>query len=65
MSCKRNPDRFRAARRDAAKVARKFLGGQRVFAWFLDSQTTSSEKITTPRPVSVESFSRESGGANQ
>ena len=65
MSCKRNPDRFRAARREAAKVARKFLGGQTVFPWFLDSQTTSSEKITTPRQAPVEFFSRESGEANQ
>jgi len=65
MIRKRNPskDRFRAGRRIAEKVARKFLRGQLVFPWFDHPRAVSSAKEPAPGQTAFEWFLPQFGRA--
>lgn len=65
MKSKRNPskDRFRAARREVARVARKFFGGQMVFPWFDHPRAVSSAKDPAPGQTAFEWFVPQIGRA--
>ena len=58
MNRKRNPskDRFRAGRRIAEKVAKKFLHNQMVFPWFNHPKAVSSPKDPAPGQLAFEWF---------
>jgi hypothetical protein len=56
-------DRFRAGRRIAEKVARKFLRGQLVFPWFDHPKAVSSPKDPAPGQLGFEWFIPQIGRA--
>ena len=65
MIRKRSPskDRFRAGRRIAEKMARKFLHGQMVFPWFDHPRAVSSAKDPAPGQTAFEWFLPQLGRA--
>lgn len=65
MIRKRNPsrDRFRAGRRIAEKLARKFLRGQLVFPWYHHPKAVSSAKAPAPGQLAFEWFMPQIGRA--
>jgi len=56
-------DRFRAGRRIAEKVARKFLRGQLVFPWFDHPKAVSSANDPAPGQTAFEWFIPQIGRA--
>ena len=56
-------DRFRAGRRIAEKVARKFLRGQLVFPWFDHPKAVSSAKDSAGGQLAFEWFIPQIGRA--
>jgi hypothetical protein len=55
-------DRFRAARRAAAKEAKKWLGGQMVFPWFDHPKTATSAKDSAGGQTTFSWFLPQIGG---
>lgn len=66
MNRKRNPskDRFRAGRRIAEKLAKKYLRGQMVFPWFDHPKAASSPRDPAPGQLAFEWFLPQTGRAN-
>lgn len=56
-------DRFRAGRRAAEKLARKFLHGQLVFPWYHHPKAVSSAKDPAPGQLAFEWFLPQIGRA--